>query len=88
MGDKPVTVLDLPLLGRDREHTAQLVERLRGRTAAAAYARRHSAGTVDEHVARYRELAAQGVSAVFVAPPDLAGPDEVSRFAPVISAFG
>ena len=30
---KRVTVLDVPVLGRDREHAAQLVERLRGRVS-------------------------------------------------------
>jgi len=39
-----VTVLDLPVVGRDRDDVWQRVERLRGRTAAAAYARRHHAG--------------------------------------------
>ena len=87
MGDKPVTVLDVPVLGRDREHAAQLVERLRGRTAAGAYARRHNAAPPAEHIARYRDLAAQGVSTVFVAPADLAGPDEVARFTSVLDAF-
>ena len=86
MGDKPVTVLDLPVLGRDREHTAALVERLRGRSTATAYAGAHHAGTAADHVQRYRELARAGVSTVFVAPADFAGPDEVARFAPVIAA--
>jgi len=75
------------VLGRDREHAAQLVERLRGRTSATAYARQHNAGTAAEHVARYRDLAEQGVTTVFVAPADLAGPDEVERFAPIVAAF-
>jgi alkanesulfonate monooxygenase SsuD/methylene tetrahydromethanopterin reductase-like flavin-dependent oxidoreductase (luciferase family) len=88
MGDKPVTVLDTPVLGRDREHAAQLVERLRGRRTAAEYARQHSAGTAAEHIARYRDLADQGVSSVFVAPADLDGAETVERFAPVVSAFG
>ena len=87
MGDKPVTVLDLPVLGRDREHAAQLVERLRGRTSAASYAAAHPAGIAIDHVARYGALADAGVSTVFVAPPDLAGADEVERFAPVLAAF-
>jgi alkanesulfonate monooxygenase SsuD/methylene tetrahydromethanopterin reductase-like flavin-dependent oxidoreductase (luciferase family) len=87
MAGKRVTVLDLPVIGRDREHAAQLVERLRGRTAAAAFARRHAAVTASEHVARYRGLADLGVDTVFVAFPDLAGPDEVERFAPVTAAF-
>jgi alkanesulfonate monooxygenase SsuD/methylene tetrahydromethanopterin reductase-like flavin-dependent oxidoreductase (luciferase family)/predicted kinase len=86
-GSLLVTVLDLPVVGRDREHAAALVERLRGRTAAAVFARRHHAGTAGQHVERYRELASRGVRWVFVALPDLAGPQDVLRMAPVISAF-
>jgi alkanesulfonate monooxygenase SsuD/methylene tetrahydromethanopterin reductase-like flavin-dependent oxidoreductase (luciferase family)/predicted kinase len=85
--DLLVTVLDTPVIGTDREHAAGLVERLRGRTAAAAFARRHHAGTQDDHIERYRLLAERGVSLVFVALPDLAGPDEVLRLAPVIAPF-
>jgi alkanesulfonate monooxygenase SsuD/methylene tetrahydromethanopterin reductase-like flavin-dependent oxidoreductase (luciferase family) len=87
MAGKRVTVLDVPVLGRDREHAAQLVERLRGRVSAVAYARQHHAGTASEHVARYRTLAEHGVDTVFVAFPDLTGPDEVERFASVAAAF-
>ena len=39
MAGKRVTVLDVPVLGRDRDQVAALVERLRGRVSAAAYAR-------------------------------------------------
>jgi hypothetical protein len=63
------------------------VERLRGRTGAAAFARRHHAGPVADHVGRYRLLADRGVSTVFVSLPDLAGPDDVLRLAPVVRAF-
>jgi len=86
-GSLLVTVLDLPVVGRDREHAAALVERLRGRTAAAAFARRHHAGTAGQHVDRYRLLAGRGVHWVFVALPDLAGPADVLRLAPVTRAF-
>ena len=41
-----------------------------------------------DHIGRYRLLAERGVSTVFVALPDLAGADDLSRLAPVISAFG
>jgi alkanesulfonate monooxygenase SsuD/methylene tetrahydromethanopterin reductase-like flavin-dependent oxidoreductase (luciferase family)/predicted kinase len=82
-----VTVLDIPVIGTDREHAADLVERLRGRTAAAAFARRHHAGTAPDHIRRYRQLAERGVRTIFVALPDLAGPGEVARLAPVITAF-
>jgi alkanesulfonate monooxygenase SsuD/methylene tetrahydromethanopterin reductase-like flavin-dependent oxidoreductase (luciferase family)/predicted kinase len=82
-----VTVLDIPVIGTDREHVAELVERLRGRTGATAFARRHHAGTPADHIGRYRLLAERGVSTVFVSLPDLAGPDEVRRLAPVVTAF-
>lgn len=87
MAGKRVTVLDVPVLGRDREHAAQLVERLRGRTSAIAYARQHHAGTAAEHAARYRELARHGVDTVFVALPDLSSADEVERFGAVMAAL-
>ncbi len=82
-----VTVLDVPVVGRDREHVAELVEALRGRTSAAAFARSHHAGVAADHVGRYRLLAERGVSTVFVAVPDLAGPDDLARLAPIVSAF-
>jgi alkanesulfonate monooxygenase SsuD/methylene tetrahydromethanopterin reductase-like flavin-dependent oxidoreductase (luciferase family)/predicted kinase len=86
--DVAITVLDVPVIGRDREQVAALVERLRGRTSAAAFGRRHHAGLAADHVARYRQLAGLGVRTVFVALPDLAGPQDPGRLAPVIRAFG
>ncbi len=82
-----ITVLDVPVIGRDRDHVGALVERLRGRTSAAAYARGHHAGTAADHIGRYRLLAERGVSTVFVALPDLTGPDDVLRLAPIAAAF-
>ncbi|GAA1836200.1 hypothetical protein GCM10009836_13270 [Pseudonocardia ailaonensis] len=82
---KRTTVLDVPVLGDDREHVARLVERLRGRTPATTYAARHHAGTAAEHTERYRGLAAAGVCTAFVAPAELTGPDDVARWAPVIA---
>jgi alkanesulfonate monooxygenase SsuD/methylene tetrahydromethanopterin reductase-like flavin-dependent oxidoreductase (luciferase family)/predicted kinase len=79
--DIAVTVLDLPVVGRDRDDAWSRVERLRGRTAAAAFARRTHAGTVREHRARYAELAALGVHRVFVGVRGLEGPDEVRALA-------
>jgi alkanesulfonate monooxygenase SsuD/methylene tetrahydromethanopterin reductase-like flavin-dependent oxidoreductase (luciferase family)/predicted kinase len=85
--DVKITVLDVPIIGRSREEAATLVERLRGRAGAAAFARRHHAGLAADHLARYRQLADRGVSTIFVALPDLAGPDDVGRLAPVIAAL-
>jgi alkanesulfonate monooxygenase SsuD/methylene tetrahydromethanopterin reductase-like flavin-dependent oxidoreductase (luciferase family) len=82
-----VTVLDIPVIGRDREDAASIVEKLRGRTTAAAFARSHHAGTADDHIGRYRLLADRGVKTVFVALPDLADPADVLRLAPLADAF-
>jgi alkanesulfonate monooxygenase SsuD/methylene tetrahydromethanopterin reductase-like flavin-dependent oxidoreductase (luciferase family)/predicted kinase len=86
-GQVEVTVLDVPVIGRDRDHAAAVVERLRGRVSAAAFAARHHAGTTDDHIGRYRILAERGVTTVFVSLPDLAHPDDVLRLAPVTAAF-
>lgn len=72
-----VTVLDLPVVGRDRDDTWARVERLRGRAAAATYAARTHAGTVPEHRDRHAALAGLGVSTVFLSTPDLHGPESV-----------
>jgi alkanesulfonate monooxygenase SsuD/methylene tetrahydromethanopterin reductase-like flavin-dependent oxidoreductase (luciferase family)/predicted kinase len=79
--DVAVTVLDLPVVGRDREDAWDRVERLRGRTAAAPFARRTHAGTVDQHRARYDELRKLGVSTVFVGVRGLETPAEVYALA-------
>lgn len=57
------------------------------RTAAADFARQHHAGLADDHIGRYRLLAERGVSTVFVSLPDLAGPGDVLRLAPITAAF-
>ena len=82
-----ITVLDVPVIGNDRGHAAAIVEKLRGRTPAAEFARRHHSGTAADHIGRYRLLAERGVSTVFVSLPDLAGPEDVLRLAPLAAAF-
>jgi alkanesulfonate monooxygenase SsuD/methylene tetrahydromethanopterin reductase-like flavin-dependent oxidoreductase (luciferase family)/predicted kinase len=82
-----VTVLDIPVIGDDRAHAAAIVERLRGRTPAVTFARRHHSGTAEDHLGRYRLLAERGVSTVFVSLPNLTGPDDVLRLAPLTAAF-
>ncbi|GAB3263025.1 LLM class flavin-dependent oxidoreductase [Nocardioides dilutus] len=80
-----VTVLDLPTVGRDREDTWSRVERLRGRTPAAAYAARTHAGTGAQQRDRYGALAEAGVDTVFVALADLESPEDLARLAPVLA---
>jgi alkanesulfonate monooxygenase SsuD/methylene tetrahydromethanopterin reductase-like flavin-dependent oxidoreductase (luciferase family) len=83
-----VTVLDVPVIGADRAAVARSVERLRGRVSATAYARTHHAGTVRRQIERYEELAARGVSTVFVALPDLREPGDLAPLAELAAAFG
>jgi alkanesulfonate monooxygenase SsuD/methylene tetrahydromethanopterin reductase-like flavin-dependent oxidoreductase (luciferase family)/predicted kinase len=85
--DAEVSVLDVPVIGRDRDHLASLVETLRGRVSAAVFAQRHHAGVAADHIGRYRLLAERGVDTVFLSLPDLAGPDDLSRLAPIVGAF-
>ncbi|MET0865441.1 MAG: LLM class flavin-dependent oxidoreductase [Nakamurella sp.] len=82
-----ITVLDVPIVGTTPDEVARLVEAHRGRTSAKAYAAAHHAGTVESHLARYRQLADRGVHTVFVSFPDLTGPAEIERFAPILQAF-
>lgn len=80
-----VTVLDLPIIGRDREDAAARVERLRGRTPAATFAARHHAGPAHDHAERYRALAGLGVSTVFCSLPDLTGAEDLDRCRPLLT---
>lgn len=80
----PVTVLDLPVVGADREDVWRRVERQRGRTPAATYASRHHAGTPQAHRARYQELGEHGVGTVFVALPDLDRPEDLLPLAAML----
>ncbi len=74
-----VTVLDVAVVGSSREDTWARVERLRGRTRAADYAARHHAGEVAAHRERHQRLFEAGVHTVFLALPDLEGPEDVER---------
>jgi len=87
LADFQVTVLDLPIVGTSPDDVARLIEAHRGRTSAKAYAAAHHPGTVNAHIARYQQLADRGVHTVFVSFPDLTGPAEIDRFAPVLQAF-
>jgi alkanesulfonate monooxygenase SsuD/methylene tetrahydromethanopterin reductase-like flavin-dependent oxidoreductase (luciferase family) len=83
-----LTHLSTALVGADDAHVAALVERLRPRRwDPARYAASVHAGTVDDHVGRFRELAEAGVREVMVRLPDLSDPAPVERMAKVIAAF-
>jgi alkanesulfonate monooxygenase SsuD/methylene tetrahydromethanopterin reductase-like flavin-dependent oxidoreductase (luciferase family) len=82
-----VTVLDVTVCGTDRSEVGSIVEQLRGTEPAARVGKRLRVGTVDEHIGRYRQLAELGIERVYVGLADLAGPETVERFAPVVAAF-
>ena len=72
-----VTVLDLAVVGGDRDDVWRRVERHRGRSPAADFAARKHAGSVAQHRDRHAALAGLGVSTVFLSTPDLANPQDV-----------
>ncbi len=83
-----VTHLSTALVGRDRAEVDQLVDRLRpARTSLDRYASAVNAGTVEDHIGRFRRLAETGVDTAIVSMPDLPDVEAVERFAPVIAAF-
>jgi F420-dependent oxidoreductase-like protein len=83
-----LTHLCTALVGADDRHVAELVERLRPRRQdPAGYAASVHAGTVDDQIGRFRELAEAGVAEVMIRLPDLADAEPLTRMAKVISAF-
>ena len=83
-----LTHLSTALVGADDRHTAELVERLRPRRAdPARYAAEVHAGTVSDHIGRFRELADAGAKEVMVRLPDLTDAEPIERMAKVIAAF-
>jgi alkanesulfonate monooxygenase SsuD/methylene tetrahydromethanopterin reductase-like flavin-dependent oxidoreductase (luciferase family)/predicted kinase len=86
--DVELSHLTTALVGRDPTEVAALVEAHRPRaTDAGRYAQQVHAGTVADHVGRFRELAEIGVAEVAVRLPDLRDPAPVARMAEVIAAF-
>ncbi len=83
-----LTHLSTALVGADDRQVTELVERLRPRRQdPAKYAAAVHAGTPDDHIGRFRELAEAGVQEVMVRLADLTDPEPLTRFATVISAF-
>ena len=83
-----VTHLGTALVGRDRGELDALIERLQPKgTSPEAYQAWAGAGTVEEQIGRFRELAELGVADAIVSLPDLGDTAAVERFAAVIDAF-
>jgi alkanesulfonate monooxygenase SsuD/methylene tetrahydromethanopterin reductase-like flavin-dependent oxidoreductase (luciferase family)/predicted kinase len=72
-----VTVLDLPIVGRDRDQVWHRVELFRGRTSAAQFARSHNAAVCRDQRERYLRLGDEGVHTIFVSPLGIRTPDDV-----------
>ncbi|MGH8822999.1 MAG: TIGR03560 family F420-dependent LLM class oxidoreductase [Jiangellaceae bacterium] len=83
-----MTHLSTVLVGTDDVRVAGLLERLRpARQDPARFAASVNAGTVDDHIGRFRELAEAGAAEVMVRPLDLDDPASLERMQPVIAAF-
>jgi F420-dependent oxidoreductase-like protein len=83
-----LTHLSTALVGADDRQVADLVDQLRPRRRGhAEYAAAVNAGTVDDHIGRFRELAEAGAAEVMVRLPDLSDSAPLARMADVISAF-
>ena len=83
-----VTHLSTALTGRTRDEVNELVDQRKPKRATAeSYAAMVNAGTIDDHVGRFRELAEAGVQTAIVNLPDLGDTAPVERFAEVIAAY-
>jgi F420-dependent oxidoreductase-like protein len=83
-----VTHLSTAVVADSRRELAAKVDRLRAGSAAPEHAAaRLGAGTVDDHIGRYRELAEAGVQTAIVALPDVAVPGALETFGQVLAAF-
>jgi F420-dependent oxidoreductase-like protein len=83
-----VTQLSTALVGRDPDQVNETVERIRPKSVPAeAFAARVNAGTVDDHIGRFRQLAEAGVQTAIVNMPDLDDTAPLERFADVIASF-
>jgi alkanesulfonate monooxygenase SsuD/methylene tetrahydromethanopterin reductase-like flavin-dependent oxidoreductase (luciferase family) len=83
-----VTHLSSALTARTRADVDAAVAELKPKRATPeSYAAAVNAGTVADHVGRFRELADAGVQTAIVNLPDLGDTAPIERFADVIAAF-
>jgi alkanesulfonate monooxygenase SsuD/methylene tetrahydromethanopterin reductase-like flavin-dependent oxidoreductase (luciferase family) len=83
-----LTHLSTVLVGDDDRQVAELVRARRPRRRTAEqFAASVNAGTVADHVGRFRELAEAGVTEVMVRLPDLTDPAALERLGRVVAEF-
>jgi F420-dependent oxidoreductase-like protein len=83
-----LTHLSSVLVGADDRHVAEQVERVRSRRSDPARAASDmNAGTVTDHVGRFRELAEAGAQEVMVRLPDPRDAASMEQMSKIISAF-
>ena len=83
-----VTQLSTTLLGRTRDELDASIDRHRPpRSGPDRWSRQVNAATLDEHVTRFRALAAAGVQEAIVSLPDVGDPGALERFAALIAAL-
>ncbi|WP_232828423.1 LLM class flavin-dependent oxidoreductase [Kribbella monticola] len=84
-----LTHLSTALVGKGNQHVSELVERLRPRNQdPARYAATVNAGTVADHIDRFRHLAEAGAAEVMISLPDLDDDlTPIDTLAEVIAAF-
>jgi F420-dependent oxidoreductase-like protein len=83
-----LTHLSNVLVGRDDDHVAQLVDRVRGRGVSRPKAASGlNAGTVDDHIGRFRALVDVGVKEAVVRVPDPLDSSVMEQMTTVIGAF-
>jgi alkanesulfonate monooxygenase SsuD/methylene tetrahydromethanopterin reductase-like flavin-dependent oxidoreductase (luciferase family) len=83
-----LTHLGTALVGRDDRHVDELVDGIRNRgVPRQKAAARVNAGTVDDHVGRFRALADAGVKEVVLRLPDPSDGSVMEQMAAVIAAF-
>ena len=82
-----LTHLATVLVGRDDAHVAQLVDSVRGRVARPKAAAGLNAGTVADHIGRFRALVEAGAKEAVVRLPDPLDSSVMDQMAKVIAAF-
>jgi F420-dependent oxidoreductase-like protein len=83
-----ITHLSTALTGRTRDDVAAAVDALKPKRATPeSFAAAVNAGTIDDHVGRFRALADAGVGTAIVNLPDLAGTEPVERFAEIVTRY-